>query len=442
MSRSHHNRLLSGEAVFLYNFSMTRSRAPKPRVVILGAGFGGVYTLLNLYRMYGRSVDVTIVNRTNYFLFTPMLHEVATGGLSHHSVVEALRYIITRVHAKLHVASVQSINTKEKTVSTDAGVLSYDVLVIALGAKTNFYGIPGAEEHSLVLKNLYDAIKIRNTIIAACERAANLTDPAARMKALSFAVIGGGATGVELVAEMADLLYETVKKFYRGVIDCQEVSIHLSTSDSSLITMFPESLQKYAEKTLRNKHVQVHFNKKAVRVDSRKVVCADGTYIDADTIIWVAGVAPETISSDVPLPQDKHNRIVVDDHMRVVGQSHIFALGDIAAREQVEGKEKPRALPMLAQVAVAEARVVAANTINVIRNRPLRVFHYKSKGDLLSLGTWHAVAHIAGIRWSGAAAWFLWRFVYLMKFLSWSKKIKVAFDWFIDIFYPRDITKA
>ncbi len=409
-------------------------RPPKPRVVILGAGFGGVYTLLNIYRTYGREVDVTIINRTNYFLFTPMLHEVATGGLAHHNVVEALRYIIADLGAKLHVASIKSVHTHEKIVQTDAGPVPYDILVIALGAKTNFYNIPGAEEHTLVLKNLYDAIKIRNTIIEACEKAVTITDPAKRAAMLSFAVIGGGATGVELAAEMADLLFETVQKFYRGVINCKEISINLSTTDAALITQFPKSLQEYAEKTLKEKGVHVHLKKQAVRVEPGKVVCADGTYIHASTIIWVAGVTPETIVSDVPLPLDNRNRIVVNAGLQVVGHDNIFALGDVAAQE------KP--LPMLAQVAVSQARVVAANIINTIRKRPLRAFHYKSKGSLVSLGSWHAVAEISGTRWSGAFAWFVWRTVYLMKFLSWSKKIKVAFDWTIDIFYPRDITKA
>lgn len=417
--------------------------AAKPRIVILGAGFGGVYTLLNLCKIYGRTdADITIINRTNYFLFTPLLHEVATGALAHHSVVESLRAIIAKSGARLHVATVQKVQTAEKIVHTDAGSFSYDVLVVALGATTNFYGIPGAAEHTLVLKDLYDAIKLRNAVIEACEQATNTTDCDARKQLLTFTVIGGGATGVELAAEMADLLFETVHKFYRGVVNTREITIHLATAGDSLLPQFHPALRKRAERALISKGVRVEYKKQATKVEKNRVTFADGSSVQSGTIVWVAGVMPEIVSTDVSLPLDARGRIIVENTLQVRGHNNIFALGDIASREQSQGKAPPAALPMLAQVAVAEARVVADNVAAFVRGQTLRPFYYKSRGELVSVGSWHAVANILGTRWSGALAWFMWRTVYLFKFPSWSKKIKVAFDWTIDIFYPRDITKA
>lgn len=420
-----------------------REKISRPRVVILGAGFGGIYTLLNLFRILGRrSADITIINRTNYFLFTPLLHEVATGGIAHHNVVESLRALIAKSGAKLHVASVEKINTAAKTVQTSAGVFPYDFLVTALGAKTNFYGIPGAEEHSLVLKDLYDAIKMRNAVIEACEMATNMPTCEARKKLLTFTVIGGGATGVELAAEMADLLFDTVRTFYRGVIEAREITIHLATAGDSLLPQFHPSLRARAERALVSKGVRVEYKKQAIRVEKNRVVYADGSSVESGTIVWVAGVMPEIVPADVSLPLDARGRIIVNEFLQVKGHETVFALGDIASREQSQGKAPPAALPMLAQVAVAEAAVVAANIAALIRLQPLRPFYYTSRGELVSVGSWHAVANIFGTRWSGALAWFIWRTVYLFKFPSWSKKIKVAFDWTIDMFYPRDITKA
>ena len=399
-----------------------------------------------MHRLRRGQAKVTIINRTNYFLFTPLLHEVATGALAHHNVVESLRSIMRPFDADLMVGEIKNIDTARKIVATDMGEVPYDILVIATGSKTNFYGTPGAEEHTLVLKNLYDAIKLRNTIINSIEKSTITSDLVERKRLLNFVIIGAGATGVELAAEMADWFFDTFKKFYKDKVDCRDISVHLSTDGLNVLPQFHPSLRARAALILAEKGIHLHFQSKAVRIEEKKVIFADDSEIETDTIIWAAGVTPENLVTDVELKRDARNRIIVDGHMRVMDHQNIFALGDIASytpsqsNQPAETAAQP--LPMLAQVAVSEAKVVAENIWRTIKNRPLVTLKYRSRGDLVSLGTWQAVADIFGTRWSGPLAWFIWRTVYLMKFSSWSKRIRIAVDWTIDIFYPRDITKA
>lgn len=420
----------------------------KPRVVILGAGFGGTYTLINLMRRLRPSeAQVTVINRTNYFLFTPLLHEVATGSLAHHNVVESLRSIMRPYATDLMVAEILKVETARKVVLTSTGEVPYDILVVATGSKTNFYGTPGAEEHSFVLKNLYDAIKLRNRIIDCVEKSTTTEDPVERKRLLNFVIVGAGATGVELAAEIADWFFDTFKKFYKHKIDCADISIHLSTDGSAVLPQFHPNLRARSAYILKKKGVNLHFAARAVQIEEKRVVFADGSEIETDTVIWAAGVTPENLPTDVDFVRDSRQRIIVNASLQVQDHPEIFALGDIASFTQ-----RDQTLPMLAQVAVSEAEVVAQNVARSVRNLrrslrhlralPLAKFKYKRRGDLVSLGTWQAVADIFGTRWSGPLAWFIWRTVYLMKFSSWSKRIRIAVDWTIDIFYPRDITKA
>lgn len=410
----------------------------KPRVVILGAGFGGVYTFLELRKRFSsRRVEITFVNRTNYFLFTPLLHEVATGSLAHHQVVESIRSITYKKGANLHVADIQSIDTVAKKVKTTIGDVPYDILVIATGASSTFYGIPGAAEHTLVLKTLREAIGIRNRFADAFERAIETSDPAERKRLLTFVLVGAGATGVELAGEMTDLFFETYSRFFCGKIGRHEISIHLVTPETWVLGNFNKSLQIKAARVLTKKGVKIHLGSRVVAVDGDGVTLADGSRINSEHVLWTAGVAPNvpTLASGTFMQDPKSKRIIVDEFLRVKGQEHVYALGDVATFEA-------KGLPMHAQVAVQAALVAARNiAAEICKKKPIP-FVFKPKGDLVSVGQWNALGHIAGITWSGAIAWFIWRTVYLFKFASWPKRIKIAADWTVDLFYPRDITRA
>ncbi len=408
----------------------------KPHIVILGAGFGGLYTFLHLRKhVSARRADITIINKTNHFLFTPLLHEVATGGLAHHQVVESIRQITYKKGANVLVAEVKNINTAHKIVETETSSVPYDYLVIATGAVTDFYSIPGASEKTLTLKTLRDAIVIRNRIIDAFETAVHIRDVEERKKFLTFVLVGGGATGVELGAEISEFFHNAFKKFFCGKIAPEDVSIHIVAGEK-LLHVFNQKMQERAGKILERVGVQIHSGVRVTAVNDNEVILSDGSKINSKLVIWTAGIKPNVPSIDIPISNTKsRGRIVVDKTLEVIGADHIYALGDVATFAD-------EFLPTHAQLAVQEAPVVAKNIFCEMKNFPLQKFEYRSMGDLVSLGRWQALGNIGGILWTGPLAWFLWRTIYLFKFASWSKRIKIAVDWTLDIFYPRDTTRA
>lgn len=412
---------------------------PKKKVVILGGGFGGLYTYKGLYYHFNPDeIDVTIVNRSNYFLFTPLLHEVATGGIAHHQVVESIRQIIYKTNDTLHVAEVISIDPKQKIVKTSIAELPYDILIVALGATTNFFNSPGAEKYSFVLKNLDDALQLRTTLIESFEKASEIKDHEERKRELTFAVVGGGATGVELVTEISELFTNTFAKYYHTTIACSDISLYLVNSGPEVLGPFHPSLRAQALEVLKKSGIKVLLNTQVKEVTERGIIVSDDTLIEAKHVVWAAGVKPNTPMFTESVAQDKGGRILVESTLQMKDHPEIFVLGDIASVTQADG----RPLPMLAQVAVRQGMHTGRNIKRSIKGKPLLPFMYQSQGELASLGQWRAVANISGIRFSGAFAWFLWRTIYLFKFLSGSKRVKIVVDWTMNIFYPRDITKS
>lgn len=411
----------------------------KQRIVILGAGFAGINTYLSLIkRVHEKDVEIIFINKTNYFLFTPMLHEVATGSLGPRHVVESVRNIIYKTPADLIVAEVEKVDLEKKIVFTDKGRVEFDYIVIGLGATTNFCDVAGAQENSFVLKDLADAIKLRNHFISIFEEASTIPFEEERKKMLSFAVIGGGPTGVELAAEMADFFFGTFRKYYKGHICTGDVSLYLINSGKELLTMFSSGIRQKSLEVLRGKGIKVLLDKMVTNVSKEKIIFTDGSSVDVFNTVWVAGVKPIPIEILPEVEKDKAGRIITDEFLRVKNFKHVFALGDISAFITKDGKS----LPMLAQVAARQGKATGKNISASIYEKKLSKFRYISKGNLVSLGTWKAVGGIAGITWSGVFAWWLWRTVYLYNFASWSNRIKIVIDWTVNMFSPRDITKA
>ena len=409
------------------------------KIVILGAGFAGIYGALSTLKACGDDVEITIVNRTNYFLFTPMLHEVATGGLGHHQVVESIRGIVYRSKIQFLEAVIQFVDVEKKMVMTDHGSLAYDILVVALGATTNYFGTKGAEEHTLVLKDLMDAIRIRDTVIDKFEAASREKDPAKRRAMLSFVVVGGGATGVEYAAELAEFAERTLYKYYGKEFSNECAGITLVHAGPSLLAPFSPKTQAYAAKSLEKIGVKVLLNAKVTEVDAGGIVLATGERIEAETVVWTAGVRPNVVPvTGGELPADASNRILTAATLLVSGRTDIFAVGDNAHVEGPDGKP----YPMLAQVAERQAKHLGGNIRRALRGEKLEPFSYKLQGSLVSLGKWNAAGTIGGVDIHGAFAWFIWRTVYLFKFISKAKRIKIAADWTVALFFPRDVTRA
>lgn len=420
----------------------------KPHIVILGAGFAGTYTARRLEPLVKKGViDLTIVNRTNYFLFTPLLHEAATGGISVTSTAESLQEIFRNSPIKVRETEALGVDSERRVLKTKDGDINYDYLVVSAGAETNFYNVPGAKENSLVLKNLLDAVTIRDRIITAFEKAAVISNVEERKKMLTFVVVGGGPTGVELVAEIAELVYETLCPYYSATgVSCDGASVVLLSGDKNLLMQLDPKVGNKAQSVLKKKGVTVKLQMLVTKVNANGVEFGNGDPLAANTIIWVGGVKPY----DLAIPgTEKHQtgRIKIDSFLRAIGTSAvqtIFVAGDIAALEVPSKGDKPaRPLPMLAQVAEEQSKVLAHNIMAAIQNAPqkMKAFHYKSKGTLVSLGQWSATGDIFGIQIGGPIAWWIWRTVYLFKFNSWRKRFKIAAEWTINLFYSRDITK-
>ncbi|MBU6231208.1 NAD(P)/FAD-dependent oxidoreductase [Patescibacteria group bacterium] len=420
----------------------------KPRIVILGAGFGGVYVGRRLKRLAKKGlIDLTIVNRTNYFLFTPLLHEVATGGLGPRNVAEPLRQIFRDSGTKIVQAEIRSIDPEKRLVTVSGEqedcIIPYDYLVLASGAETNYYGIPGAKENTLPLKTLWDAIAIRSRIIDAFELGVLAKSPDELARDLSFIVVGGGATGVEAASELAEFVREMKKKYFRKA--GLQTRVSLIHTGKELLEMFAPKLRLAAEKRLRKNKVDLLLGRTVVEASPSGLKMSDGTTVEAGTVIWAAGVKATAPAFVGTTPALSGGRLVVDQYFRLQMSDRIFVLGDAAAyvdaHEFQKDSAKTRPVPMLAQAAVAQSRAVAHNVIASIRRRPLRNFHFESKGSMVSVGQWFAIGEIYSLHIAGSLAWWIWRTVYLFKFASWQKRIRIAIDWTINSFYPRDITK-
>ncbi|MBU6427008.1 NAD(P)/FAD-dependent oxidoreductase [Patescibacteria group bacterium] len=456
----------------------------RPHIVILGAGFGGTYVAKKLLPAVSKGkIDVTVVNKTNYFLFTPLLHEVATGALSPASSAEPLREIFKGSGIRLCQGVVESVNAANRRVhirgaASDAGkhTLEYDYLVIATGAEANYYGIPGAEQFTLPLKSLADAARIRSKVIDAFEEAVLCEDLEERLRRLSFAVIGCGPTGVEVAAELAELVRGMARRYYdctnclpdvcgsaqsarkgnlRGSCRPEEPTIGIVDGAPELLAQFPPKLRAAAARRLLKHGVNLHLGSKVTAVTPKGVVLANNSTVPAATVIWAAGVKPAMPVFEGDMPELVNGRLAVDEFFHAGGNDRVFALGDIAAYDAVsitavssvaprmkDGPIQPsRPVPMLAQAAVQEAKIVAGNIIASINQKKLKSFKYRPKGALVSVGQWFAVGEIFGLQLSGNLAWWLWRTVYLFKFASWKKRIHIAFEWTVNLFYTRDITK-
>jgi NADH dehydrogenase len=404
----------------------------KTHVVIVGGGFGGVYTAKYLKPLIeAGKIEVTLINKTNYFLFTPLLHEVATGGLSATSVVEPIREIFRKTKVHFIQDEVTSIDTAAKQVRTTSSTISYDYLILAGGAETNYYGTLGAKENTLTLKDLGDAQILRKRIIDMCEKGALAENEAERKRLLSCIVVGAGPTGVELAVEIMEFMKQNLCSYYHKCgLSEDDMKVSLVAASPDVLPQFPPELRPLAHRELIRKGIHVLTNEQVVEVKPGKIMFKDKSFLEAGTVIWVAGVKPTTLDI-TGIEKEKSGRIKVNEFLQVAGFPNVYSLGDISGN-----------FPMLAQVATQQAKTVAANISATIRGGEIVPFVYKEKGLLVSLGQWYAVGKIFGIVMKGPLMWWVWRTVYLFNFHSWRKRVKIALDWTIDLFYPRDITEA
>ncbi len=410
----------------------------KTKILILGSGFGGLYTALNLDKTLARDedVEITLVNRENFFLFTPMLHEVAASDLDITHIVSPVRKLLKRV--KIFNGSVENIDLAAKTVSVSHGKehhhheLEYDHLVLSLGSITNFYGNKGLEENALTMKSLGDAIYLRNHMISNLEEADFECCPKVREPLVNFVVAGGGFAGVETIAGINDFLREALK-FYPHLTE-DMLRIVLVHAGDTILPELSEKLGKYSQKKLAARGVEIHLNTKVSKVDGNLVTLSDGTEIITNTMIWTAGTAPSPLLDTLPCDKDR-GKVCANEFMAVPGFEGVWAVGDSAA---IVDPKTGKLYPPTAQHAIRQGRILAHNIRASIRGGKMKPFVFETIGQLAALGRRTGVAQIFGYNFSGFIAWWLWRTIYLMKLPRFEKKLRVALDWTLDLLFQKD----
>ena len=432
------------------------------RILILGGGFGGTAVLRRLQDRFQRdvTVDIAMVSKDNYLLFTPMLHEIASGMIETRHIVTPIRAFCNR--SRFYCANVENIDLENKHVlirsssatptdesKSDLEIntksLAYDYLVIALGSETKFLGMSDLQRYAFTLKSLNDAINLRNHIIYLLERsdqllpASSVHDKELQNRLLTFVVVGGGFAGVETAGEINDFIHDSAKDYYHNV-DSKNIRIIIVQSGNRLLPEMSEKLAKFALQKLRNSGVEVILNRRMIEATQGSIKLNDDTIILTNTIIWSAGVAPGLLTSNLTCDHDdKTKKIIVDKYLEVPKYHGVYAIGDCAL---VMDPNAGNPYPPTAQHAIREGSTAAKNIIASIGEKldEREAFDYKTRGTMASIGKRTGVGNLLGTQVQGFLAWWIWRNYYLANLPTIQKKIRVLADWTLDIFFKRDVT--
>jgi len=414
--------------------------ALRKRILILGGGFAGLTVAMELEKKLARdpSVELTLVNRENFFLFTPMLHEVATSDLDLTTIVNPARKMLKRV--RFFAGEVDHIDISQRKVVVSHGfdhhhhTLEFDFLVVGLGSVTNLYGIPGLREYALTMKTLGDAMRLRNHLIAHLEEAdsdcCKVKEPL-----LTFVVAGGGFAGVETVAGINDFVRGALRSYPH--LTEEMLRVVLVHSGPLILPELKESLGVYAQRKLTERKVEIHLNTKVGAFSGKTVELSDGTTIDTNTLVWTAGTSPNPLLETIPCTKER-GRLLVTESLELQAWPRVWALGDCSA---IPDRRTGGFYPPTAQHAFRQARTVANNIIAAVRGTDRKRFRFSTIGQLAAIGRRTGVANILGINFSGFMAWWLWRTIYLGKLPRFEKKLRVAFDWTLDLIFSKDIVQ-
>jgi len=399
-----------------------------PRVVIIGAGFGGLETA---QRLRNAPVNITLINRQNYHLFQPLLYQVAIAGLVPSQIAYPLRTIFRKQkNLTFQMGEVTSIDFDGRYVRSNGSVIAYDYLVLAVGGQTNFFGLKTVEENGFQLKSIEDATGTRNHLLRMFERASREADPDVRKALLTFVVVGAGPTGVETAGALAELITHVLTKDYPQM-DLREVRVLLVEATGTVMTAYPDELRKATVKLLEDKNVEILLNTRLTDYNGRRITFADGRHIDAYTLIWTAGVRSAEITDRLGLQQAAAGRIRVQPTLQLPQRPEVFVIGDAAYVED----EKGQPLPMLATVAQQQAKTAARNIQNILRGKTLEPFRYKDPGLLATIGRNAAVARIWGLSFSGFIAWVIWVGLHIFRLIGFRNRLVVLINWAWDYFF-------
>jgi NADH:ubiquinone reductase (H+-translocating) len=398
----------------------------RQRIVIVGGGFAGIEAARSLS---DERVDVLLLDRTNHHLFQPLLYQVATCALSPADIAFPIRHIFaSQPNVEVLFTEVTSVNLQARRVETKSGPIDYHFLLLAAGAETNFYGRDDWAQAAPGLKTLDEALQIRRKVLLALELAEQETEPARRRELLTFCVIGGGPTGVELAGALSELSRSLVKRDFRHIAS-EEISVRLVEGGPGVLKAFAPSLQASALKQLEKLGVVVHTGSRVVGLTSDALTIRDADnqehLIPAATILWAAGVRASPLAQSLGVPLDKMGRIIVDRALNVPGYDEVFAIGDIAACEDAKGVSVPGVAPAAMQM----GRFVAQQIIRRLQGLSVQPFVYKNKGNLATIGRSAAVAEFGNARLSGFPAWLLWLLIHVAFLVGFRNRFIVVTQW-------------
>jgi NADH dehydrogenase len=404
------------------------------RIVVLGGGFAGLEAMRGLERrLGGRSdVELLLVSDYNYLLFTPLLPQVASSLVEPRHIIQPIRDIRGARGFRFRRDRLIDIDLGAHQLFLAEGVVGYDRLVIAVGGVTPTFGVPGVEEHALAYKRLEDAVLLRDHLIDLAEHADHELDPATRRRMLTVCVVGGGYTGVELIAELQDFYHSYVVPRYRG-IDPGDYRLILLEAGEEILRGVHPMLAARAHRRLAREGIEVRTRARVTAVFPGGVELADGGPLAAGLVIWAAGVKGHPALADLPVAHDRLGRLVVNGQLRVPGYPEVYGVGDAVT---VEGK--PQASVPIIPAALAHGRLAAENIVADLEGRPLKTIDFAPRGMLISLGEKDAVVDIMGFKFSGYPAWLFWNALHLLKLVGLRKQLQVALDWGLARLFPRD----
>ena len=397
------------------------SERTRPRVVIVGGGFGGLYAAQALKRA---PVEVTVVDRTNHHVFQPLLYQVATASLAPRDVAYPIRVVLSgQRNTTVILAEATAVDTATRHVVLSDGWLAYDYLIVAPGARHSYFAHPEWEEFAPGLKTVEDALAIRRRVLLAFEQAERESDPERRRALLTFILVGGGPTGVELAGAIAEIACKVMVKDFRH-IDPRGTRTILVEAGPRILPTFPASLSEKAERSLRRLCVEVRTGASVTGISPDAVTMGEES-VSAATILWAAGVQPSPLARSLGVPLDRAGRVIVDLDLTIPGHPEVFVVGDLAACSDPDG----RPLPGLAPVALQQGRHAARNILRAMRGQPLAPFRYRDRGTMATIGRAAAVADIRGLRISGFPAWLVWCFIHILWLIGFRNRFAVMFEW-------------
>ncbi|HVT14212.1 MAG TPA: NAD(P)/FAD-dependent oxidoreductase [Fimbriimonadaceae bacterium] len=405
----------------------------KPRVLVLGGGFGGAYAAQRLSRRLPNDWDLTLIDRNNFLLFYPLLVEAGVGSLEARHVVVPIRKFLKR--GRFVMAEVRSVDLPSQSAviqvigSTETTRLHYDQLIIATGSTTKLPDIPGLKEYAFQFKNLADGIDLRDRGIRLLELANTISDPKARKAILRVVVVGANFTGTEFAGEYQDFLINASKAYKQ--VNREDISVVVLEKGERILTALEPELAEYAHRHLVKRGLDIRTKMSLSEVGEHDVVLTDGSCLETYTTVWCAGVAPSPLFSQISgLPVNKHGYIDCGKDMRIAGYENVWAVGDGATILDDSGQPYAQT----AQNATRQGVLCANNVLKTIEGEPTEPFRFNSLGSLAALGCRTAVAKVFGFKLAGFPAWFLYRTVYLFKMPSWSRRVRIMMDWTSDLF--------